>query len=81
MFPSSTSLVVGPGFKASPAVLPGYPDNPTSPVPADYFRNRKLTEVDFSTSDLAIGGFRAVDFFLDGSFYLLGTCLSPSLLC
>ncbi|KAH8902039.1 hypothetical protein BR93DRAFT_954115 [Coniochaeta sp. PMI_546] len=30
-FPPSTSVVVGPGFKSS-GVLPGYPENPKSPV-------------------------------------------------
>ncbi|RFU25954.1 hypothetical protein B7463_g10384, partial [Scytalidium lignicola] len=73
LFPPSTSLIVGPGFKASPTLMPGYPNHPNSPVPADAFANRELREIDFSTSALTIGGFRAVDFFLDGSFYLLDT--------
>jgi glyoxylase-like metal-dependent hydrolase (beta-lactamase superfamily II) len=29
-FPSSTSLVVGPGFRE--AFLPGYPSNPEAPI-------------------------------------------------
>jgi hypothetical protein len=35
------------------------------------FRGRTLREVDFSTSSIKIGKFRALDFFGDGSFYLL----------
>ncbi|KAF9888864.1 hypothetical protein FE257_008233 [Aspergillus nanangensis] len=73
LFPPSTRLIVGPGFKASPGLLPGYPENPTSPVSADAFANREVQEIDFSSSQLTIGGFRALDFFSDGSFYLLDT--------
>ncbi|KAH8586260.1 beta-lactamase-like protein [Bisporella sp. PMI_857] len=73
LFPPSTSLVVGPGFTASPTLMPGYPNNPISPVPADCFTDRELRELDFSSQELTIGGFRAIDFFLDGSFYLLDT--------
>jgi hypothetical protein len=36
-------------------------------------RNRTLHEVNFSSSHLQAGAFRAVDFFGDGSFYLLDT--------
>lgn len=72
LFPESTRLLVGPGFKTSPGLLPGYPQIPTSPISADAFANREVQEIDFSSSELTIGGFRAVDFFSDGSFYLLG---------
>lgn len=34
-------------------------------------RGRQVREIDFSKSNLKIGSFRAVDFFGDGSFYLL----------
>ncbi|PYH44766.1 MBL fold metallo-hydrolase [Aspergillus saccharolyticus JOP 1030-1] len=69
-FPSSTALVVGPGLLRDPALLPGYPDNPVSPIPADAFRNREVIEPAF---ELSIAGYRAHDFFGDGSFYLLDT--------
>ncbi|KAK8096301.1 uncharacterized protein PG998_014169 [Apiospora kogelbergensis] len=73
-FPKSTEIVVGTGF--TKAHLPGYPTNPKSELRDDYFeklRGRKLHEVDFGSSMLEIGGFRAIDFFADGSFYLLDT--------
>ncbi|OAP57923.1 hypothetical protein AYL99_08661 [Fonsecaea erecta] len=74
LFPPATELVVGPGFKASPALLPGFPENVNSPVDSRAFKDRTLTEIGFDDdSDLTIGGFRAHDFFGDGSFYLLDT--------
>lgn len=36
------------------------------------FSQRPLREIEFSGTDLSIGGFPAYDFFGDGSFYLLG---------
>ncbi|PYH95473.1 hypothetical protein BO71DRAFT_440249 [Aspergillus ellipticus CBS 707.79] len=72
LFPSSTSLVIGPGFKEQPGLLPGYPDAINSPVPKDAFSGREVIEPDFANG-LTIGGFRAHDFFGDGSFYLLDT--------
>lgn len=71
LFPPSTSLYVGPGFKTEPRLLPGFPDDPYSLVPADAFVGRDVVEPDFADG-LKIGGFRAHDFFGDGSFYLLG---------
>jgi hypothetical protein len=56
-------------------MLPGYPHNVDSPVDSAAFEGRTLTEIDFSTTNLEIGGFRAYDFFGDGSFFLLGLCL------
>ncbi|KAJ5515148.1 hypothetical protein N7463_004700 [Penicillium fimorum] len=50
--------------------LPGYPENPTSPVLASDFEGRELIEISFENG-LEIGGFRAHDYFGDGSFYLL----------
>lgn len=73
LFPSSTDLVVGPGFKASPLLLPGFPHNPDSPMDAAAIEGRNLIEIGFKGSELEFGGFRAYDFFGDGSFYLLGT--------
>ncbi|CAI7627100.1 hypothetical protein PCG10_002394 [Penicillium crustosum] len=79
-FPSSTSITVGSGFKAA-GLLPGYPEDPKSPVLASDFANRDLIEVNFEHS-FSIGGFPAYDYFGDGSFYLLdspGHC--PGHLC
>ncbi|RDH22963.1 hypothetical protein M747DRAFT_276298 [Aspergillus niger ATCC 13496] len=72
LFPISTSLVVGPGFKSHPHLMPGFPDDAESPVSADAFVGRDVVEPDFADG-LTIGGFRAQDFFGDGSFYLLDT--------
>lgn len=69
-FPSSTGLVVGPGFKE--AHLPGYPENPDATLLKSDYEGREMREIDFSDS-LEIGRFKAHDFFGDGSFYLLDT--------
>lgn len=73
LFPSTTGLVVGPGFQSNEKVMPGYPTNVTSPVPSDSFLGRDLKEIRFEEQHLTIGGYRAHDYFGDGSFYLLGT--------
>ncbi|KAG6366683.1 hypothetical protein INS49_000862 [Diaporthe citri] len=66
VFPCSTDLVVGPGFKS--AYMPGYPVNPNATVLDSAFQGRFVKEIDFGKhgSDIAnIGGFRAVDFWRD----------------
>ncbi|KAL4734914.1 beta-lactamase-like protein [Aspergillus similis] len=68
-FPPSTDLIVGPGFKD--AMLPGYPANPDSPILESDYTGRTLREITFNPQTLRIGQFRAVDYFDDGSFYLL----------
>ncbi|KAJ6137346.1 hypothetical protein N7471_003832 [Penicillium samsonianum] len=68
-FPPSTSITVGAGFTKA-GFLPGYPENPTSPVLASDFESRELIEVNFENG-LEIGGFKAHDYFGDGSLYLL----------
>jgi hypothetical protein len=70
LWPKSTSLVVGPGFKSNPHTYPGFPNNPDSVVCQDALEGRDLVELEFGDT-LEIGGFKAVDFFGDGSFYLL----------
>ncbi|KAI4092054.1 MAG: hypothetical protein LQ344_003709 [Seirophora lacunosa] len=67
-FPHSTDLIVGPGFKE--AVAPGYPANQDAPILESDYAGRHLREMSFD-SDLRIGGFKAIDYFGDGSFYLL----------
>ena len=61
--------MVGPGIKA--ALLPGWPARPDAPVLASAFTGRKVDELDFDSTDLIVGGMRAIDYFDDGSFYLL----------
>lgn len=72
-FPSTTDLIVGPGFKKT--FLPGYPTDPKGVILESDYAGRKLREVNFDeeSGGLRIGGFRAVDYFGDGSFYLLET--------
>ena len=69
LFPPTTTLVVGPGVKENS--WPGYPSNPEAQVPdSDIAGGRPITEISFKDG-LKIGSFDAVDFFGDGSFYLL----------
>lgn len=68
LFPNTTELVVGPGFKE--LILPGYPLREDSPHHEDSFKNREVREISFD-GDLHIGDFQAHDFFGDGSLYLL----------
>lgn len=69
VFPASTDLVVGPGFKKSN--MPGYPDNPNAMTLESAYNGRQVKEVAFSDHSPTIGGFRALDFFNDSSFWLL----------
>ncbi|KAH8978028.1 hypothetical protein EDB86DRAFT_3155743 [Lactarius hatsudake] len=72
LFPPTTSLVVGPGFKSDPGIYPGFPTNPDADVSETAFQGRDLLELDFTTSSaLKIGGLRALNWFDDGSLYLL----------
>ncbi|KIV77975.1 hypothetical protein PV11_09747 [Exophiala sideris] len=71
-FPGSTELVVGPGFKE--AFFPGYPGKKDSPVRESDFAGRDVREISFEGKEiLQFGQLRAVDFFGDGSFYLVDT--------
>ncbi|PVH95102.1 Metallo-hydrolase/oxidoreductase [Periconia macrospinosa] len=70
IFPPTTELVVGPGFKK--AYMPGFPTNRQSIVLDSAFQGRHVREIDFRGS-ISIGGFRAMDFFSDGSLWLLET--------
>jgi hypothetical protein len=66
-------LVVGPGFKETE--LPGYPENAEAKILVSDYQGRNIRQLDFDveSNGLAIGGFRALDWFGDGSFYLLET--------
>jgi glyoxylase-like metal-dependent hydrolase (beta-lactamase superfamily II) len=70
-FDKSTALVVGPGFKQS--LLPGAEKNPYSAVLESDYAGRELREVTFDDKTVQIGRFGTVDYFGDGSFYLLFT--------
>ena len=72
-FPGSTSLVVGPGFLE--AYTPGYPKRQDSTLMETDFQGRDVRELDFQKegNGLKIGRFNGLDYFGDGSFYLLDT--------
>ncbi|RKK10095.1 hypothetical protein BFJ65_g15395 [Fusarium oxysporum f. sp. cepae] len=65
-FPASTDIVVGPGFTQN--FVPGWPENPESPVLARDLEGHRIHEPDFTMN---VAGFPAFDYFGDGSFYLL----------
>lgn len=68
LFPGSTDLYVGPGFKE--AFMPGYPGKEDSPMLETDFKDRTVHEVSFDSSK-QIGSFPYYDLFGDGSFYIL----------
>lgn len=69
--PSSCKAVVGPGVVSQ--CLPGYPENPGSQLCGDAFRDREVHELDFSKATITIAGLQALDWFGDGSFFILDT--------
>lgn len=70
-FPTTARLIVGPGFKST--VLPGFPADRDSMICGNAFEHRDIYEATFTQSDLSIASLPAVDWFDDGSFYLLHT--------
>ncbi|KAI0516786.1 beta-lactamase-like protein [Xylaria bambusicola] len=64
-----TKIIVGPGTKK--AVFPGYPTNPAAHFNESDVAGHEVQELDFENSSLKIGGLTAIDYFEDGSFYLL----------
>ncbi|RFU28568.1 hypothetical protein B7463_g7786, partial [Scytalidium lignicola] len=69
-FPSSTSIIVGHGYKK---YLPGWPIDPNSEeTSSDLYEGRETVEIHFDGEhSLKIGHWHAYDYFHDGSFYLL----------
>ncbi|KAE9973626.1 hypothetical protein EG328_004297 [Venturia inaequalis] len=67
-FPPSVNIVVGPGFKEN--LLPGYPSNPESALLESDYTGHELREIMFDPH-FKIAQFHALDYFGDGSFYLL----------
>jgi hypothetical protein len=67
-FPSNVDLIVGPGIKE--AYIPGWPKREV-PLQESDFAGRNVREMSFEESKLKIDEFRALDYFGDGSFYLL----------
>ncbi|KAJ6590549.1 hypothetical protein DFH09DRAFT_1307097 [Mycena vulgaris] len=65
-FPSSTDLVFGQDTVKTTSA-----SNPNSQLLESDLAGRKLVEVDFTNSQLEFGGFKAHNFFGDGSLYVL----------
>ncbi|KAJ7185520.1 hypothetical protein C8R46DRAFT_1288403 [Mycena filopes] len=65
-FPASTSLAFGGATATETHVV-----NPASTLLESDFAGRKLVPLHLTESPLEIGGFKAHDFFGDGSFYVL----------
>ncbi|KAJ7902480.1 hypothetical protein B0H13DRAFT_1717460 [Mycena leptocephala] len=67
-FPNSTGLIIGSETDTST-----FPENPNSLLQVSDFAGHKLTEINFAVSNLTFSGLKAIDYFGDGSFYLLNT--------
>ncbi|KAJ7091437.1 beta-lactamase-like protein [Mycena belliarum] len=67
-FPNTTGLVIGPGTDTAT-----FPESPTASLQASDLAGHHVTELDFTTASLTFSGLKAIDFFGDGSFYLLNT--------
>ncbi|KAJ7741293.1 hypothetical protein B0H16DRAFT_1890488 [Mycena metata] len=65
-FPSTTELVFG-----KDTLTETYETNPRSTLIPSDLAGRNLVRLDFDTAPLVIGGLKALDFFDDGSFYIL----------
>ncbi|KAJ7671566.1 hypothetical protein DFH06DRAFT_980155, partial [Mycena polygramma] len=65
-FPASTELVFG-----GSTVTRTYAENPKSTLIESDLAGRKLVPINFDESQLEVGGFKAHDYFADGSLYIL----------
>ncbi|KAH9899036.1 beta-lactamase-like protein [Xylariomycetidae sp. FL2044] len=68
-FPPNTKLVFGPGIKDR--FMPGYPTVPDAEFHEADIAGREVVGIEEADFSIQIGGFRAYDYFGDGSFYLL----------
>ncbi|KAJ5747724.1 uncharacterized protein N7511_009420 [Penicillium nucicola] len=70
-FSKTTDIVVGPDFKTT--YLPGWPINPDSSLIDADWKGRNIQEISIQqgANIQTIGGFQAVDYFGDGSLFLL----------
>ncbi|KAJ7696570.1 hypothetical protein B0H17DRAFT_1198081 [Mycena rosella] len=67
-FPNTTTLVIGPGTDTAT-----FPASPNASLQTSDFAGHTVTELDFTTTNLTFSGLKAIDYFGDGSFYLLNT--------
>ncbi|KAF7359224.1 Metallo-beta-lactamase superfamily protein [Mycena sanguinolenta] len=68
LWPNTTNLVIGPGTNRSL-----YPEFPDSALQASDFAGHDVIELNFNNTNITFGGLPAIDYFGDGSFYLLNT--------
>ncbi|KAJ6500612.1 hypothetical protein C8R45DRAFT_1122809 [Mycena sanguinolenta] len=68
LWPNTTNLVIGPGTNRSL-----YPEFPDGALQASDFAGHDVTELTFDNTNITFGGLPAIDYFGDGSFYLLNT--------
>ncbi|KAG7443893.1 uncharacterized protein BT62DRAFT_1078088 [Guyanagaster necrorhizus] len=67
-FPSTTELVIGPGMDTRT-----FPTTPESPLLESDFVGRKVTQLALDDFVLTIGDYDALDYFSDGSLYILNS--------
>ncbi|KAJ7637464.1 hypothetical protein B0H17DRAFT_1172505 [Mycena rosella] len=67
-FPNTTNLVIGAATNIST-----FPEFPNSSLQASDFAGHNVTEINFAAINLTFAGLKAIDYFGDGSFYLLNT--------
>ncbi|KAJ6581615.1 beta-lactamase-like protein [Mycena capillaripes] len=67
-FPNTTRLVIG-----SETNTDTYPEFPNATLQASDFAGREVTKLNFAKANLTFSGLKAIDYFGDGSFYLLNT--------
>ncbi|KAJ7457972.1 beta-lactamase-like protein [Mycena galericulata] len=67
-FPNTTNLIIGPDTNTAT-----FPEDPNATLQASDFAGRNVTELSFATTKLTFSGLAAIDYFGDGSFYLLDT--------
>ncbi|KAJ6488568.1 beta-lactamase-like protein [Mycena vitilis] len=68
LFPNTTGLIIGSETNTST-----YPENADALLQASDLSGRQITKVDFATANLTFSGLKAIDYFGDGSLYLLHT--------
>ncbi|KAJ7654510.1 beta-lactamase-like protein [Mycena polygramma] len=67
-FPNTTGLIIG-----SETDTATYPQSPNSSLQVSDFAGHQITRIDFTAANLTFSGLKAIDYFGDGSFYLLNT--------
>lgn len=70
-FEPKTKIIVGIGSKER--FFPGYTTKKAASFNESDVAGHDVEEIDFGSSSLKVGGLPAVDYFTDGTFYLLDT--------